>query len=769
MNNNTNPNFYRGMPNNGGADATMNTNCLTSSGGSAMSTAARSGRSRTSNGSTRGNPYNSLEGGGIIRSSILTGSYASSTTSRPGIAGIDFPVDQSMFDSSFTGGDVVGGVGVGFHDDDEYGAILPDDIQSQQLLRQQEVLQQQLDEQELRLYEHRLLQRQLEQQKLQKKLEQQQQHLEQQQLMLRQRQQQIQMQQQQRRQIQGQNPMQGMMQQQAHQNIAGGRFNNNNMVLPDIQQSLFDQQQQQLNQQEQRMLKEQMKLKQMQQKHQMLLNQQMYQNGGQQLQQPMQQHNSTIAPGIAQASNFGSGGVGRVPPLAFSTIQHQQHQQYIEQTTDIMLPADYEPTNTDICSGRGKAFWNHAGNVTFRQLIQSQVDSYIRAPSKAEKSAIVNAIVEDLRRNGCKFLKQEKNPQDGGMTMIWYDMGDAQARDKVGHSLRDQVTAINRLNRDTGGTATTTATAGAVTTTGSGNRSTDPKVIDATTNKDIGNSTSPNITKNPNPLMSVAPASAPLPGAIVGKVPGPLKVQQQRVECVDDDDDDDDDYVRQRMPSISISDSGNESEARRTTLDTSALLVEFGRRPSFVLDSITSDVTTETAPDTSSNVPKQVSEYSPNESKSSLQRESKSQLRSAMLLEDDQFPMGRVFPKNAPVRKQQNSNNKRDRNISGDLITNSIQTLDTNYADESMQNMPMDRNYSGIGLGGGTNMQRNQSVTMSGGSTLRLNSSMARNSTMRMSELSLLSGNFDNMSMSIAPQNSDSSINNFDQSTRFEL
>lgn len=118
-----------------------------------------------------------------------------------------------------------------------------------------------------------------------------------------------------------------------------------------------------------------------------------------------------------------------------------------ENPNDLWLPADYEPTNLDICSGRGKAFWNHSGNVAFRNLIQSQVEVYINAPTKAEKSAIVVAIVDELRRQGCKFLKQEKAPNG---EMVWNDIGDAFAREKVGHSLRDQVTALNRSSNHSG-------------------------------------------------------------------------------------------------------------------------------------------------------------------------------------------------------------------------------------------------------------------------------------------------------------------------------
>jgi len=111
-----------------------------------------------------------------------------------------------------------------------------------------------------------------------------------------------------------------------------------------------------------------------------------------------------------------------------------------EQPGDL-LPVNYEPTELDICSGRGKRNWNHAGNVAFRNLIQSQVEPYIAAKSKNAKTAIVLKILDDLRNQGYHFLKANKEGR-------WFDMGDAQARDKIGHGLRDQVTAINRQNKE---------------------------------------------------------------------------------------------------------------------------------------------------------------------------------------------------------------------------------------------------------------------------------------------------------------------------------
>lgn len=112
-----------------------------------------------------------------------------------------------------------------------------------------------------------------------------------------------------------------------------------------------------------------------------------------------------------------------------------------DQQEPFSLPADYNPRDNDICCGRGKRNWNHQGNVYFRNLIQANVDRYIEAPSKTDKTSVVLSIVDEVRKDGAYFVKQD----DAGR---WYDIGDAQAREKVGHSLRDQVTAMKKTRRD---------------------------------------------------------------------------------------------------------------------------------------------------------------------------------------------------------------------------------------------------------------------------------------------------------------------------------
>jgi hypothetical protein len=70
--------------------------------------------------------------------------------------------------------------------------------------------------------------------------------------------------------------------------------------------------------------------------------------------------------------------------------------------------------------------------------IQQKVHDYINIKSKVEKTQFVNDTVHDLRRQGYRFLAEDAGSR------CWFDIGDAQTKNKVGHSLRDQVAAIRK-------------------------------------------------------------------------------------------------------------------------------------------------------------------------------------------------------------------------------------------------------------------------------------------------------------------------------------
>jgi hypothetical protein len=150
---------------------------------------------------------------------------------------------------------------------------------------------------------------------------------------------------------------------------------------------------------------------------------------------PLPNNPNDIA-GIASAASASAPGSGTVDLT--TPINEKQMMLRLAFAKPNFLPMGYVPTALDVCCGRGKKNWRHQGNISFRKIIRIRVDSYISAPTKQDKSYIVVAIVDDLRLLGGKFLKQDDN------TGRWYDIGDSQARDKVGHSLRDQVTALSK-------------------------------------------------------------------------------------------------------------------------------------------------------------------------------------------------------------------------------------------------------------------------------------------------------------------------------------
>jgi len=162
------------------------------------------------------------------------------------------------------------------------------------------------------------------------------------------------------------------------------------------------------------------------------------------------------------------------------------------------LPPDYVPSPLDICSGRGKKNWNLEGNVVFRSFIQTKVGDYIAAQTKMEKTQVVVQILQTLRNQGFQFLKQNKDKR-------YYDIGDKEARDKVGHSLRDQVTALKQKEKSS----------------------------------------------------REHPTTAPL-----------YPPEEPK---------------HQRRPSLALSDGGNETEMRRSALESTTLFKAFARRPSWIV------------------------------------------------------------------------------------------------------------------------------------------------------------------------------------------
>jgi hypothetical protein len=105
------------------------------------------------------------------------------------------------------------------------------------------------------------------------------------------------------------------------------------------------------------------------------------------------------------------------------------------------LDSSYQPGSYDVICGRGKGSYNRPGNKHFRALVATYIPEYQRARSKVDKSAILNSIVDKVRSlvnpetgEPAQFVKHTKSTG-------WVQIGDDHAREKVGHAIREAVTA----------------------------------------------------------------------------------------------------------------------------------------------------------------------------------------------------------------------------------------------------------------------------------------------------------------------------------------
>jgi hypothetical protein len=107
----------------------------------------------------------------------------------------------------------------------------------------------------------------------------------------------------------------------------------------------------------------------------------------------------------------------------------------------------FHPFSSDICCGRGKQNWNMTGEKSsLPWLIRASVLQYTAAPSKRTKSVVIHSPQDPA--TGWALLKYRQQQHNGGGYFYWCDVGCAAARDKVSHSLRDQLTnsALNKRN-----------------------------------------------------------------------------------------------------------------------------------------------------------------------------------------------------------------------------------------------------------------------------------------------------------------------------------
>ena len=84
----------------------------------------------------------------------------------------------------------------------------------------------------------------------------------------------------------------------------------------------------------------------------------------------------------------------------------------------------------DVLFGRGKPFQIHPGNVRLHQLVDERKHVYTMS-RRDDKTLIATSIVDLIKREGGRFLRQYKNDKKK-----WMEVDDIVARNKVSHALR---------------------------------------------------------------------------------------------------------------------------------------------------------------------------------------------------------------------------------------------------------------------------------------------------------------------------------------------
>lgn len=97
-----------------------------------------------------------------------------------------------------------------------------------------------------------------------------------------------------------------------------------------------------------------------------------------------------------------------------------------------ILPDGFRLKEADVICGRGKKVIEH--NESFRSMVATRLDEYNDASSKAQKSAVVSSVFDDITAKGGAFVKQDRK------TGKWFMVSEHAAREKISQCLRDCLT-----------------------------------------------------------------------------------------------------------------------------------------------------------------------------------------------------------------------------------------------------------------------------------------------------------------------------------------
>lgn len=147
---------------------------------------------------------------------------------------------------------------------------------------------------------------------------------------------------------------------------------------------------------------------------------------------------------------------------AIASDRVQSVDSHIQSSSSVVAPRTSFIANLgpfDICCGRGRGVWKLPGNQRLRELIVKEyLDVYLQAATKMDKSLILDRIMDQVRDDwGARFVKQghywhlsgeDDSPIISNRPLLWYEISAEQAREKVGHTVRQIISHVTKKDQD---------------------------------------------------------------------------------------------------------------------------------------------------------------------------------------------------------------------------------------------------------------------------------------------------------------------------------
>lgn len=125
-----------------------------------------------------------------------------------------------------------------------------------------------------------------------------------------------------------------------------------------------------------------------------------------------------------------------------SLYERSESSVWNERICQPQLTETCSPSCFDVICGRGKGSYNRPGNKRFRSIVASYVERYLASKTKDDKSMILALIIERIHEQNNRnahFLKYDSE------CMVWRKMSTEEAREKVGHAMREAISLRERL------------------------------------------------------------------------------------------------------------------------------------------------------------------------------------------------------------------------------------------------------------------------------------------------------------------------------------